>query len=230
MILQGGAILVEGDGEVRLPRGDALPADRDRLGEPVPLGLTAGREYLLAELAEDQALDEIWRAADLRSLYGRLPDIEWAIAGYATQVAHWQRTSRFCPVCGATMGSPGLEWRRRCPGCGHERYPIVSPAVLALVHDGDRILLAHKPGWGARRSILAGFVLPGESLEECVRREVLEEAGVEVDQIEYFGSQPWPFPQQLMIGFRTRYNSGVIRIDADELAGADWYDFRSMPP
>jgi NAD+ diphosphatase len=101
---------------------------------------------------------------------------------------------------------------------------------LALVHDGDRILLAHKPGWGARRSILAGFTLPGESLEECVHREVLEESGVRVDKLSYFGSQPWPFPQQLMIGFFAQYVAGVIQIDAEELEGADWYDFRQLPP
>ena len=108
---------------------------------------------------------------------------------------------------------------------------MVSPAVLALVHDGgNRILLAHKPGWGTRRSILAGFVLPGKSLEECVHREVLEEAAVHVTDLLYVGSQPWPFPHQLMVGFSSRYVSGEIAIDAEELDGADWYDYREMPP
>src|SRR5437660_1795230 len=129
------------------------------------------------------------------------------------------------------MGPMGAEWRRSCTGCVNERYPMVSPAVLALVHDGgDRILLAHKPGWGARRSILAGFALPGESLEECVHREVLEEAGVRVGDLAYFGSQPWPFPHQLMIGFFSKYIAGTIEIDAEELEGADWHDYRRLPP
>ena len=202
----------------------------ERLGAPILLGRLDGCDYVMAEIADDAALDEDMEAADLRSLYGRVPETEWFIAGYASQIAHWQRTSGFCPVCASAMGPMGVEWRRQCSNCSHERYPIVSPAVLALVHDGDRILLAHKPGWGARRSILAGFTLPGESLEECVHREVLEEAGVRIEALDYFGSQPWPFPQQLMIGFFARYVSGAIEIDAEELAGADWYDYRDLPP
>lgn len=123
------------------------------------------------------------------------------------------------------------EWARRCSQCGHTRFPQVSPAVLILVHDGaDRILLAHKPGWGPRYSILAGFVLPGESLEECVQREVDEEAGVQVTDLEYAGSQPWPFPHQLMIGFNAHYAGGDIRIDAEELDHAAWFDARELPP
>lgn len=230
VLLQGRSILLQVDGDVRLPRGENPLEHAARIGASVPLGRLDDRAYMLAEIAEDAVLDEVWEAADLRSLYGRVPETEWFIAGYASHVAHWQKTSGFCPVCGSAMGPMGVEWRRRCVKCGHERYPIVSPAVLALVHDGDRILLAHKPGWGKRRSILAGFTLPGESLEECVHREVLEESGVRVDGLAYHGSQPWPFPQQLMIGFFARYVSGSIEIDAEELEGADWYDFRELPP
>ncbi len=229
VLLHGRSILLQADPEVRLPRGEA-PLRLPGIGAPVPLGRLNDAEYVMAEIAEDAVLDEAWEAADLRSLYGRVPETEWFIAGYAAHVAHWQRTSAFCPVCAAKMGAMGVEWRRVCENCGHERYPIVSPAVLALVYDGDRVLLAHKPGWGKRRSILAGFTLPGESLEECVHREVLEEAGVRVESLDYFGSQPWPFPQQLMIGFYARYVSGAIEIDAEELAGADWYDYRQLPP
>ena len=229
VLLQGRSVLMLADGSARLPYGEYPLPHAASLGSPVVLGRLAGSEYVLAEIAEDSVLDEVWEAADLRSLYGRIPEIEWFIAGYASQVVHWQRTSVYCPICASPMGAPGAEWRRICNNCGHERYPIVSPAVLALVHDGDRVLLAHKPGWGKRRSILAGFTLPGESLEECVHREVLEEAGVRVMDLTYFGSQPWPFPQQLMIGFFGRYADGEIEIDADELAGADWYDYRELP-
>jgi NAD+ diphosphatase len=128
------------------------------------------------------------------------------------------------------MGPMEREWARLCPNCGHQRYPQVSPAVLALVHDGgDRILLAHKPGWGDRYSILAGFTLPGESLEECVYREVEEEVGIEVTDLVYQGSQPWPFPQQLMIGFIARYTRGEIRLDEEELDHAAWFDVHELP-
>ena len=116
------------------------------------------------------------------------------------------------------------------PDCQHSRYPQVSPAVLALVHDGaDRVLLAHKPGWGDRYSILAGFVLPGESLEECVRREVQEEVGAEVTDLVYQGSQPWPFPHQLMIGYTARYVSGDLRLDEQELDHAAWFSAAQLP-
>ena len=229
LLLQGRSILLQVDGGVRYPRGKDPLQQMARTGPPISLGHLDGSDYVMAEIAEDAVLDEGCEAADLRSLYGRVPETEWFIAGYAAQVAHWHRISAFCPVCASPMGALGAEWRRGCGNCGHERYPIVSPAVLALVHDGDRILLAHKPGWGARRSILAGFTLPGESLEECVHREVLEEAGVRIDALAYFGSQPWPFPQQLMIGFLAHYVSGAIEIDAEELEGAEWYHFRHLP-
>jgi NAD+ diphosphatase len=197
---------------------------------PLALGPRNGVTYRTCEVPSEAVLPDDWRAVDLRTLYGLVPEQEWEIAGYASQVLHWERTSRFCPLCGHPTEPMRKEWMRRCTHCGHERFPQVSPAVLILVHDGaDRILLAHKPGWGQRYSILAGFVLPGESLEECVQREVDEEAGVRVTDPVYAGSQPWPFPHQLMIGFTVRYLSGDIRIDADELDHAAWFDVRELP-
>lgn len=231
ILFQSRGILIRANkNDSGLPCGAELEVERLLRSEPVLLGSIDGVEYVTAEIDEEQPTEAAWTCVDLRGLYGRVSEIEWHIAGYASQVLHWHRTSVFCPLCGSAMGPMGSEWSRRCTQCGHERYPTVSPAVLALVHDGDRILLAHKPGWGARRSILAGFTLPEESLEDCVHREVLEEAGVRVADVVYFGSQPWPFPHQLMIGFSARYVDGEIEIDAEELAGAEWYDFRSMPP
>lgn len=197
---------------------------------PLVLGSLNGITYLTCEVPTEIALPEEYAFRDLRALYGLIREEEWQIAGYAAQILHWQRTSGFCPICGQPMGPMQQEWMRQCTGCGHTRYPQVSPAVLALVHDGaERILLAHKPGWGDRYSILAGFVLPGESLEECVQREVEEEAGVQVTDIQYFGSQPWPFPHQLMIGFSARYESGEIRLDEEELDDAKWFEANALP-
>ncbi len=230
ILLQDADILVRTDGDrMTLPRGEAPLMATVSRGAPVLLGRIGEISYVTTSIAAEHVVEDSWQACDLRSLYGRIPDVEWSLAGYASQIAHWERTSGFCPVCGHEMGAMGPEWKRCCTHCRHERYPSVSPAVLALVHDGDRILLAHKPGWGARRSILAGFAVPGESLEECVHREVLEEAGVRVSELQYFGSQPWPFPHQIMIGFYSRYVSGDIVIDAEELAGAEWYDFENLP-
>ena len=198
---------------------------------PLVLGRIADTTYVTREVSEDTPIPDGWKAANVRSLYGQISDVEWHIAGYATQILHWQRVSRFCPVCGSATEAMAKEWMRHCPNCGHDRYPQVSPAVLALVHDGaNRVLLAHKPGWGDRYSILAGFVLPGESLEVCVQREVEEEIGFQVADIVYKGCQPWPFPHQLMVGFTARYVSGEIRLDEEELDHAAWFDVHELPP
>jgi NAD+ diphosphatase len=120
-------------------------------------------------------------------------------------------------------------WGRQCPNCDHITYPPVTPAILVLVHDGENVLLVHKPDWGKRYSIIAGFVEPGESLEGCVQREVREEVNVEVSDIRYIGSQPWPFPHQLMVGFTARYVLGEIRPDQQELDRAAWFHYNALP-
>ncbi len=201
------------------------------LGEPLFLGRLDGVLYKTAHLAEETDLPPGYMGIGMRKLYGSIAEQEWLIAGYAWQILHWRRTSQFCPVCGGATEPMQKEWVRHCSHCGHSRYPQVSPAVLMLVHDGaDRVLLAHKPGWGPMYSIFAGFVLPGESLEECVHREVAEEAGVRIEDLVYQGSQPWPFPHQLMIGFTARYIGGDIQIDEEELDRVEWFHAGAMPP
>ena len=201
---------------------------------PRVLGHYNGATYLTCALPTEMELPEGCEVVELRKLYGLISEVEWQIAGYASQVLHWEQTSGFCPVCGHAMGAIQKEWMRQCPHCAYIRYPTVSPAVLMLVHDGaDRVLLAHKAGWGDRYSILAGFVLPGESLEDCVTRETEEEVGVQVTDLVYQGSQPWPFPHQLMVGFTARYVSGDIRIEEEELDHAAWFaasELPSLPP
>ena len=229
--VRGTDILVQTAGEAVTAIADAAET-RKRLASspPLTLGTLNGVTYLTCETDADTPLPDGWRAVSLRHLYGLLDEAEWEIAGYATQILHWERVSRFCPVCGSATDPMGAEWVRHCPACQHTRYPLVSPAVLALVHDGaDRVLLAHKPGWGDRYSILAGFVLPGESLEECVQREVQEEVGAEVTDLVYQGSQPWPFPHQLMIGYTARYVSGDLRLDEQELDHAAWFSADQLP-
>jgi NAD+ diphosphatase len=203
---------------------DALEADA-----PVYLGTLGGVPCLACEVGREAAVPPGLRALGLRALFGQLDDAAYGLAGYAAQLLYWQRTSRYCPACGGPTEAAAGDWGRRCAACGHTRYPSVSPAILALVHDGDRVLLAHKPGWGKRYSILAGFVEPGESLEECVRREVHEEAGVAVTDLVYAGSQPWPYPSQLMIGYTARYAGGALRIDDKELDDAAWFHFDALP-
>lgn len=181
------------------------------------------------EVDENLQLPQDWRAYDLRALFGLLDETAYGVTGYASQLLHWQRTSRYCPACGTLNGSLGESWSRTCSQCGHTGYPPVVPAVLALIHNGEHILLSHKPGWGKRYSVFAGFVEPGESLEGCVSREVAEEAGIAVTDITYFGSQPWPFPSQLMVAFQARYVSGEPRPDLQELDDVRWFHVDALP-
>ncbi|MES2460622.1 MAG: NAD(+) diphosphatase [Armatimonadota bacterium] len=182
------------------------------------------------ESGNETELDAGLNSLSLRALYGVVSEAEYGLAGYAAQVLRWRAISRFCPVDGTLTEAVANAWARSCPVCGHIFYPPVSPATLILIHDGgDRILLARKPGWGKRYSILAGFVEPGETLEECCYREALEEAGVITADFEYAGSQPWPFPHQLMVGFNCRWQSGDIKIDETELEHADWFDVAALP-
>ena len=184
---------------------------------------------MACEVDVDLALPQGWRELDLRSLFGLLDEAAYGVVGYASQLLHWQRTSRYCPVCGTPNGQLGESWGRTCSQCGHIGYPAVIPAVLALVHNGEHILLSHKPGWGKRYSIFAGFVEPGESLEGCVSREVAEEASIKVADITYYGSQPWPFPTQLMVGFQARYASGEPQADMQELDDVHWFHVDQLP-
>ena len=160
----------------------------------------------------------------LRALYGRLPDEHYAIAGRAVQILLWDQTHRFCGRCGESTVHADSERAKLCPRCGLLSFPRVSPAVIMLVQRGDELLLARGRAFPAAfYSVLAGFVEPGESLEEAVAREVREEVGLDVRNIRYFGSQPWPFPHSLMIGFVCDYAGGEITLQADEILDAGWF-------
>jgi NAD+ diphosphatase len=160
----------------------------------------------------------------------RLSDDLLTLGGMAMQLLYWESTSGHCPRCGAPAGRLEGEWGKRCGGCGYEHYPHLHPAVIVLVRAGDRVLLARKAIWApGRYALVAGFVDNGESLEGCVAREVKEEVGVDVKDIQYVGSQNWPFPSQIMIGFIASYAGGEITIDRDELEVARWFPRTEMP-
>jgi len=166
----------------------------------------------------------------LRPLSGALSDELFALAGRAYQLIQWEQRSRFCGRCGAPTRDKDDEHARVCPDCGLVVYPSAFPAIIVAVIRNNRILLArgrrHAKGW---RSVLAGFVEPGETLEEAVRREVREEVGLEIEHIRYFGSQPWPFTNSLMIGFTAESAGGTITVDHNEILEADWYAASQLP-
>jgi NAD+ diphosphatase len=167
---------------------------------------------------------------DLFSLYASVDETTWALAGRAVQIVEWERTHRYCGRCATeTIESRG-ERARKCPKCGLLAFPRLAPAVITVVTRGNELLLARNVNFrGGMFSAIAGFVEPGESLESAVRREVYEEVGITVGDVRYFGSQPWPFPHSLMIGFLSEWESGEIVVDPTEIAEASWFKPGALP-
>ena len=166
----------------------------------------------------------------LRALFGLIDeDLVWA-AGTANQMIHWHQTHRYCGKCGHPTKTKPDERAKICPKCGLINYPRISPAVIVAVLKDNAILLARSHRFPLPfYSVLAGFVEPGETLEECVQRELMEEVGILVKNIRYFGSQPWPFPNSLMVAFTAQYADGEIRVDKSELLDAGWYTVQDLP-
>lgn len=166
----------------------------------------------------------------LRELYSLGGEAAFALAGRAVQLLDWQNQHRFCGQCGtSTVGLPG-ESAMQCPACGLVAYPRISPAIMVLVRDGERLLLARSPRFKPGvYSALAGFVEAGESLEQCAAREVREEVGIEIANLRYFSSQSWPFPNSLMVAFFADYAGGELQLDPVEIEDARWCTVDDLP-
>jgi NAD+ diphosphatase len=166
----------------------------------------------------------------LRTLFSVLEDAHFALAGRAVQLVDWDRNHQFCGRCGGPTEAKIDERGRVCPACRLTFYPKIAPAVMALVRRGQEMLLGRSPHFPpGMYSALAGFVEPGETLEQCIAREVLEEVGVTVTNVQYFASQPWPFPNSLMIAFFCDYAGGEIRPQEAEIEAAEWFDVFQLP-
>ncbi len=194
------------------------------------LGLLGERHCYAAEVDEAHPLPAGWSALGLRDLFGMVDDTVAALSGRAFQLIEWERNHQFCSRCGTPMQPRTDERARACPACRFTSYPPVSPAVMVLITRGRELLLARKAIWPAGRySAIAGFVEPGEMLEDTVARETREEVGVEVGKLHYFGSQPWPFPHSLMVAFIAEYAGGAVRPDGVEIEEATWFDVEALP-
>jgi NAD+ diphosphatase len=193
------------------------------------LGVLGEAHCFSAEAAADTAAPQGWVWQGLRALFGVLDDARFALAGRASQIVDWDRTHQYCGACGRATAARTNERSRECPGCGLVVYPRLAPAVMGLVRREKELLLARAPRFPKDMySALAGFVEPGETLEQCLEREVHEEVGIRVRRVRYFASQPWPFPHSLMIAFFADYYSGEIRVDGTEIEDAQWFDVRNL--
>jgi NAD+ diphosphatase len=230
-LFQNDKLLVQTNGtDLGLPLVDGP----NELGIAVPirhyLGSLNGTDCYAAEMSPDADIPAGAAVEGLRALYGRLDEQQFMVAGRAIQIVTWDRTHRFCGQCGtATELVPG-ERARKCPACQLTAYPRISPAIIVLITRGHEVLLARGRNFPSGfYSTPAGFVEPGETLEEAVAREIKEEVGINVTDIRYFGSQPWPYPHQMMIGFTATWESGDIVIDTNEIADARWFTRDDMP-
>ena len=206
------------------------PADAPD-GLRVLLGEQGGVVHL-AVVADEAVTEDGSGAGDwvtLRGAGARLRPADAGLVVHAVALAEWHRGTRFCPRCGAPLQAAAGGHLLTCTGCGRDQFPRTDPAVIMLVTDGERALLGRQASWPpGRYSTLAGFVEPGESLEDAVRREVLEEVAVEIGEVSYVGNQPWPFPGSLMVGFFAEATSTDIDVDGDEIEAARWFTREEM--
>ncbi len=228
MLVQRGRVLfrVEDAGLASAEEAERLP----RTGEAHFIGTLDGQQVWTAGVEDEVEADEGWRFCDLFSVYGMANEEIWMAGGRAVQIVEWERTNRFCGRCGIPNELATGERAMRCPQCRLLRFPQLSPAIITLVHRGDEVLLArsHRFPEGLF-SALAGFVEPGETVEGALVREVEEEVGIRVKNLEYRSSQPWPFPNSLMLGFWAEYESGAIVLEEAEIAEAHWFPVDALP-
>ncbi|KAF1085706.1 NADH pyrophosphatase [Sporotomaculum syntrophicum] len=215
----------------------AIPEQKDitrlaiQIDREVQIGVLENSPCYAAEFSQvSEALPDGFAYMSLRKLFFKTGEEVFGIAGRAYQIIHWIRTHQYCGKCGSLMENKAGELARKCPNCGMTSYPRISPAVIVAVVKDEQLLMASNISFPTSfYSVLAGFVEPGETLEACVQREIKEEVGIEVKNITYFGSQPWPFPDSLMIGFTAEYASGEITVNNTELATADWFTRSQLP-
>jgi NAD+ diphosphatase len=168
---------------------------------------------------------------NLRVLFDQMDPVHFDVAGLAFQIQGWDRGYQFCPECAAPLAPAPRDRAKRCATCKKDYFPRVSPCTITLVHDGPRVLMTREARFPkGMYGLVAGYVEAGETLEACVAREVAEETGVTVETPTYFGSQPWPFPHQIMIGFMAKYAGGELVMDTNELEDAQWFHVDALPP
>jgi NAD+ diphosphatase len=223
VLLQGSRLLVKEGERLSLPAGNWQK-------EGLYIGRWQGQPCRLVEIKDGVSIPGGLAAFGLLDENPRLPIDLLSLGGMARMIMHWQDRSRYCGSCGQITQWLTREWGRLCPGCNAHAFPAIHPCAIVLVTRPGEVLLTRKPNWAPNRySLVAGFQDFSESLEETAIREIEEETGVTANNVRYVGSQCWPFPSQVMVGFVADYVEGDIRVDEDELADARWFRLDALP-
>ncbi len=223
-------LILNKESGAKIPVYNELTGLGQVLTAPLYLGKFYGQPAYCIGIDDNTQAPSGMSFVDLRSTFGVLDEDSFLLASKAVQVVAWEQTHRFCGKCGSLTQDLSGERAKVCPKCGFISYPRICPAVITAVFKDNKILLAHARSFkGDIHSLIAGFVEAGETLEEAVEREIMEEIGIKVKNVEYWGSQPWPYPNSLMLGFTAEYESGEINVDGVEISHADWYDVENLP-
>ncbi len=223
-------IVLSENGAITIPRYSTLEEFNIKSNHVQFMGTYHSSPCYAAEIESAEALPESFSIHSPLALLNNLDTDLVKLSGLAGQFITWSKNHRFCGKCSSLTEDKNDERAKICTVCGQVYYPRLSPAIIVAVTKDDRLLLASSPRFRSKfYSVLAGFVEPGETLEECVKREVKEEVGIEVKNIKYFGSQPWPFPDSLMIGFTAEYESGEIKPDKKEITDVGWFKRDEIP-
>ncbi|HQY30825.1 MAG TPA: NAD(+) diphosphatase [Thermomicrobiales bacterium] len=229
VVVHAGSIILRANGSnTEFPHAADLSLE---ITQTTFIGLYGERAvYAMAsELADPNPGPDL-ELVPLRAAWQLLGEQTWAIASRAAQVVEWERNHQFCGRCGNPTAKLEHELGRQCPVCSLIAFPRISPATITLIERGNEVLLAHGVHHAPEvYALIAGFVEAGESLEECVVREIDEEIGIAVDRVRYFGSQSWPFPHSIMLGFTAQYVSGEIAVNPAEIEDARWFTIDAMP-
>ena len=219
----------DGNGKCHVPDAEEVPTGLADGCRTLDVWLPGETKALASALEHPVDEDETWVLCGLRASFAFIMPQEYKAAGKAFQILYWDKHSHYCPACGTLMRQH-TPIMKKCPQCGYESYPPIATAIIVLVRKGDEILMVHARNFrGNFYGLVAGFLEAGETLEECVEREVMEETGLRIKNITYFGSQPWPYPSGLMAGFVADYAGGEIKLQNEELSAGAFYRRDNLP-
>ncbi|KOF57134.1 MULTISPECIES: NAD(+) diphosphatase [Clostridium] len=230
VFFKGSLLVKKLEGDLYIPTFDEIKKLNINYESEFFLGEFKKKACFTVEASDETNLSEGFEFISLREIGAIMDEEIFEAAGRASEILNWDRNHRFCGRCGSKTENKKDEMAKICPKCGNIMYPVICPAIIVGITNGDKILLAHNSNFKNNMySLIAGFVETGENLKSAVKREIFEEVGIKVKNIRYYKSSSWPFPNSLMIGFFAEYDSGEIKVDGKEIMAADWFTKDNFP-